>query len=84
MELGAADDLVFQDVNSKQKGGAVAKFTNGAIDRASYYEHALHCALVPFLAPCDKLFQDDKSVRSGADMGEIDGEPPSKRVKATL
>mmetsp|Transcript_22325 Transcript_22325/g.48190 ORF Transcript_22325/g.48190 Transcript_22325/m.48190 type:complete len:214 (-) Transcript_22325:245-886(-) len=49
MELGAADDAIFSDVNSKQKGGTVAKVTNGVIDRTAYYEHALHLALAPFL-----------------------------------
>ena len=33
MELGAADDFVFGEVNSKQKGGTVAKATKGIIDR---------------------------------------------------
>lgn len=43
MELGAADDAVFNEVNSKQKGGTVAKATKGMIDRTAYYEHALTC-----------------------------------------
>ena len=49
MELGDADDFVFSDVNSKQKGGTVAKVTKGLIDRTAYYEHALKCALCPFM-----------------------------------
>ena len=49
MELGDADDAVFSDVNSKQKGGTVGKVTKGMIDRTAYYEHALHLALSPFL-----------------------------------
>uniref|UniRef100_A0A7S0E7B6 inosine/xanthosine triphosphatase n=1 Tax=Phaeocystis antarctica TaxID=33657 RepID=A0A7S0E7B6_9EUKA len=49
MELGDADDAVFADTNSKQKGGTVAKVTKGMIDRTAYYEHALHLALVPFV-----------------------------------
>ena len=47
--LGDADDAVFADTNSKQKGGTVAKVTKGMIDRTAYYEHALHLALVPFV-----------------------------------
>ena len=49
LELGDADDAVFSDVNSKQKGGTVAKVTKGLVDRTLYYVHALHLALVPFL-----------------------------------
>lgn len=47
--LGDADDAVFADTNSKQKGGTVAKVTKGLVDRTAYYEHALHLALVPFV-----------------------------------
>jgi len=49
MELGHADDAVFGDVNSKQKGGTVSKCTSGRIDRTAYYVHALHLALAPFV-----------------------------------
>ena len=49
MELGDADDAVFSDVNSKQKGGTVGKVTHGAIDRTAYYVHTLMLALVPFV-----------------------------------
>ncbi|KAJ1460307.1 inosine triphosphate pyrophosphatase-like protein [Pelagophyceae sp. CCMP2097] len=56
MELGDADDIVFGDSNSKQKGGTVAKATNGAIDRTALYEHALLCALAPFLHDESKLY----------------------------
>ena len=49
LRLGDADDAVFSDSNSKQKGGTVGKVTRGMIDRTAYYEHALHLALVPFL-----------------------------------
>ncbi len=49
MELGHADDLVFQRSNSKQKDGAVGILTDGIIDRAHYYEHALVLALIPFM-----------------------------------
>lgn len=49
MELGEADDLVFNEVNSKHKGGTVVKLTAGLIDRTEYYVHALKLALAPFL-----------------------------------
>jgi len=49
LELGAADDKVFNEINSKQKGGTVVKLTRGLIDRTEYYEHALKLALAPFL-----------------------------------
>mmetsp|Transcript_27318 Transcript_27318/g.45560 ORF Transcript_27318/g.45560 Transcript_27318/m.45560 type:complete len:211 (-) Transcript_27318:513-1145(-) len=49
MELGSADDAVFHDENSKQKGGTVGKVTRGLVDRTAYYEHALHMALCPFM-----------------------------------
>lgn len=46
MELGHADDQVFQRSNSKQKGGAVGLLTSNAIDRTEYYAHAVALALV--------------------------------------
>ena len=59
MELGDADDAVFNDVNSKQKGGTVGKATKGMIDRTAYYEHALHCALCPFLHDETELYRSE-------------------------
>jgi inosine/xanthosine triphosphatase len=49
LELGNADDAVFGDVNSKQKGGTVGKVTKGVVPRTGYYLHALHLALAPFI-----------------------------------
>ena len=49
MELGAADDIVFGRVNSKQGEGAVGLLTRGRIDRASFYAPAVTMALVRFL-----------------------------------
>jgi len=46
MELGHADDQVFQRSNSKQKGGAVGLLTGNVIDRTEYYAHAVVLALV--------------------------------------
>ena len=56
MELGEANDKVFGDVNSKQKGGSISKVTRGVVDRTAYYEHALHCALAPFLHAATDVF----------------------------
>ncbi len=47
-ELGAADDLVFGVVNSKQEGGAIGLLTGQAIDRAGLYTPAVAMALVKF------------------------------------
>ena len=49
LELGAACDLVFKATNSKQQGGTVGAVTCGLIDRTAYYEHAVVCALAPYL-----------------------------------
>jgi inosine/xanthosine triphosphatase len=51
MELGHADDAVFQRVNSKHGQGTVGMLTSGKITRALYYDHALKQALIPFLWP---------------------------------
>jgi inosine/xanthosine triphosphatase len=49
MELGKADDTVFQKENSKQEGGSVGILTHGVIDRSAYYRQAVILALIPFL-----------------------------------
>ena len=51
MELGHADDQVFQRENSKQSNGAIGLLTNDVIDREAYYVHAIIMALVPFKNP---------------------------------
>lgn len=51
MELGQADDQVFNQSHSKQKNGAVGLLTNNLIDRSDYYKQAVILALVPFLKP---------------------------------
>ena len=48
MELGDADDIVFNRKNSKQKNGAVGILTEDLIDREKYYTHAIIMALIPF------------------------------------
>lgn len=47
-ELGEADDIVFQQSNSKQRSGAIGLLTDNVITRTSLYEHAVILALVPF------------------------------------
>ena len=51
LELGQADDHVFNQSHSKQKNGAVGLLTNDIIDRSEYYKQAVILALVPFLKP---------------------------------
>ena len=51
LELGDADDKVFNRVNSKQGSGTVGILSNGLIDRSAYYEHAIILALVPWIRP---------------------------------
>lgn len=51
MELGHADDKVFNQTHSKQKNGAVGLLTNDIIDRTEYYRQAIILALVPFIKP---------------------------------
>lgn len=49
MELGAANDLVFSQSNSKQKNGAVGLLTHNKIDRTELYRQAVILALIPFV-----------------------------------
>lgn len=51
MELGEADDIVFKQTNSKQKGGTVGTLTHNVTDRTEYYRHAVIFALIPFVHP---------------------------------
>lgn len=48
-ELGTANDMVFQQHNSKQKSGAVGLLTGDKIDRTQLYRQAVQLALIPFL-----------------------------------
>lgn len=47
VELGVANDLVFQEQNSKHAGGAVGSLTRGVISREALYEQAMVLALIP-------------------------------------
>lgn len=51
MELGHADDVVFNKSNSKQQNGAVGLLTKDAITRKSLYVPAVQMAFIPFLNP---------------------------------
>jgi inosine/xanthosine triphosphatase len=51
IELGAADDIVFSRVNSKQGDGTVGRLTRGVIDRTSYYSSAVILAMIPLQWP---------------------------------
>jgi inosine/xanthosine triphosphatase len=48
LELGEADDIVFNKSNSKQENGAVGILTGNVIDRTNYYLEAVILALIPF------------------------------------
>lgn len=50
-ELGEADDLIFQRVNSKREDGAVGLLTGQVMDRAELYRSAVILALIPFRNP---------------------------------
>ncbi len=54
MELGKADDLLFERENSKQQGGSVGILTHGVVNRQDYYRQAIILALIPFVN--EKLF----------------------------
>lgn len=56
MELGHANDAVFQRENSKRKEGAIGTLTGGLIDRRQLYEHAAIMAFVPLKN--EELFAD--------------------------
>lgn len=49
MELGKADDQVFNQENSKQQGGSVGILTHGVVDRNEYYRQAIILSLIPFI-----------------------------------
>jgi len=51
VELGDADDQVFQRVKSKHGSGVVGILTDNLIDRSAYYEHAITLALLPWIRP---------------------------------
>lgn len=50
-ELGTVMDEMFNTVNIKQKGGAIALLTNGHASRQSVYTQAIILAMAPILHP---------------------------------
>lgn len=48
LELGEADDRVFQQSNTKQAAGAVGLLTDNVLNRQQLYEQAVVLALVRF------------------------------------
>ncbi len=50
-ELGPVMDELFNQHNTKQKGGAIGLLTHGIFDRQNLYEQAVLLALIPFLNP---------------------------------
>jgi inosine/xanthosine triphosphatase len=50
-ELGPAMDALFEEHNSKHKGGAVGLLTHSLVSRQALYEQPLILALIPFLHP---------------------------------
>ena len=59
MELGDANDQVFDTTDSKKQGGAYGLLTNGLYTRESIYYQTLVIAMVPFVNP---LFSDYEKV----------------------
>jgi len=51
MEMGDANDILFNLENSKQKAGGIASLSKGLITRTDYYVHIGILALVPFIHP---------------------------------
>ena len=49
IELGEADDLIFNRKNSKEKDGAVGILTGSLVDRSKYYKQAVVMSLIPFI-----------------------------------
>lgn len=62
LELGEADDQVFNRDNSKQGSGAVGLLTNGLVDRKELYKQAVLLGLIPFIKP-DLYGADNINVR---------------------
>ncbi|GMI46375.1 hypothetical protein TrCOL_g407 [Triparma columacea] len=62
IELGDADDIVTNRVNSKQGGGTVGVLTNNLVTRSLYYEQAVVLALVSYInnEVYDTSFEDVK------------------------
>lgn len=51
LELGEADDRIFQRDNSKQQTGSIGLLTGDVLTRTTYYVPAVIMALIPFKNP---------------------------------
>jgi len=51
LELGEADDQVFDTQGSKQHNGAVGLLTHDVLTRDGFYAQAVQLALIPFINP---------------------------------
>eukprot|EP00877_Chromochloris_zofingiensis_P010431 jgi/Chrzof1/5641/Cz16g09280.t1 len=51
MQLGEADDQLFQRTKSGQGSGTIGHLTSNVITRQTYYEHAVIMALLPYMNP---------------------------------
>jgi len=49
LELGAANDMIFKTLNSKQTNGAVGLLTQNKTNRTELYKQAVILALIPFV-----------------------------------
>lgn len=58
LELGDANDRVFAQHNSKQKGGAIGLLTGEVISRTDLYVPAVMMALIPFREGNKALYQE--------------------------
>jgi len=58
-EMGLANDIIFNQKNSKQKLGAIGILTHNVVNRTQLYEHAIVLALVVFRN--EELYDSDYS-----------------------
>ena len=49
IELGDANDQIFEKENTKQQGGAIGSLSKGLVTRKDLYKQAVLLALVPFI-----------------------------------
>lgn len=60
MELGEADDVFFNRINSKRENGAIGILSGDIITRMQLYEQAVIMALIPFKHP--ELYPDNDGI----------------------
>lgn len=62
VELGEANDQVFDTRNSKQKGGAYGLLTDGRLTRSGIYAQALVLALLPVIHPLWTVADEEDAI----------------------